>query len=121
MERSSRISPAAFSMSTLPWLGVGKYTFVYPGSRRFLPELRWPEDHAALDIVHDVLATLYGLGEIPLHLLAQPATSLCMYVYFPGGAYVRPFVFFVFWFGLTIVFGASRFAGRKRGLRDKGS
>jgi len=108
----------ALFLSTLPWLGASGFVFIYPGSETPLPTLRSPETLGTLPLVDDTLTLAYRIAELPLHVAADGAYH--QYICFPGTWWVRPFAFFVFWLGLTIVLGAARWSGHRRERKARG-
>ena len=81
-------------VSALPWLGAGHGTFIEPYGHHLLPRLK---------ILPPNGLGLYDLAEIPLHLLAiVPGFEYA--IYFSDRPFVRPFVFFLFWACIGLVF-----------------
>src|SRR5262245_16624737 len=85
---------ASLGISLLPWLGLGGDRFVVPGWNLHVPRFNLFDS----DLLYDVVS-------FPLHLLAE-IRPLDDFIYFQGEgrATVRPFVVFLFWLLLAILF-----------------
>jgi hypothetical protein len=104
-------------IALLPWLGLGHGAFYFPGAAEQLPTITLPS------VLESPLSALYFVAETPLHLVAESNSEFWGVVFFDSGVGImRPFVVFVFWLGIALVFGlsagASLFADRRRGRSD---
>ncbi len=77
----------------LPWLGLGGYAFVVPGTDIVPPRLELLS-RDSVPMGHQV----YSVMEFPLHLVALiPPLDDVVYFQGEGVVTVRPFMIFVFW------------------------
>jgi hypothetical protein len=99
----------------LPWLGLGRGSFVLMGpTDRLLPTVALPH------VIEVSLAWVYWVAETPVYCISEYSHEFADVILFAGEgiATVRPFIVFVFWLGVAIVFalsvGTSRCADWRR-------
>jgi hypothetical protein len=84
--------------SIIPWCDVGRGVFVY-GTRR-LPTI------PVSDGIREALGSIYEVSTIPLALLTLFDEDFDSVICFAGGT-VKPFVVFLFWASVALMFATS--------------
>ncbi len=94
----------SMGFATLPWLGFGHSSFEVMG----IPGLPSPTVDLPQMIYH-YLGWIYWLAETPLYVVSGFSDELRQVIWHAGEGLVlvRPFVVFIFWFGVGLTFSLS--------------
>jgi len=110
---------AAAVFAALPWLGVPTETFRYPGADVPFPSLSWPNSFFCMYALLPLLDVLYSIGKVPLLFVEQLPIGGCEILWFASGG-IRPFTYFVFWFGVCAASGVPAIGRAIREQRQRG-